>query len=100
MVWGAFSYDHLLQLMVVNGTLNSQKYRDEILEHVVRPFMNSPEGQNMVLQDDNARPHRARIIAGLENSTCPLVFTSASGCRASENFDISSEILIFSYICQ
>ena len=29
--------------------------------------------------------------AGLENITRPLVFTSASGCRASENFDISSE---------
>ena len=29
--------------------------------------------------------------AGLENSTRTLVFTSASGCRASENFDISSE---------
>lgn len=62
MVWGAFSYDHILPLKVVNGTLNSQKYRDEILEPVVRPFLNSPEGQNMVLQDDNARPHRARII--------------------------------------
>ena len=30
-------------------------------------------------------------LAGLENSTHPLVFTSASGCRASENFIISSE---------
>ena len=29
--------------------------------------------------------------AGLENSTCPLIFTSASGCRASEKFDISGE---------
>ena len=29
--------------------------------------------------------------AGLKNSTRPLVFMSASGCRASENFDISSE---------
>ena len=37
---------------------------------------------------------------GLENSTRPLVFTSASGCRASENFDISSENYIFSLICQ
>ena len=27
---------------------------------------------------------------GLENSTHPLIFTSASGCRASENFHISS----------
>ena len=30
-------------------------------------------------------------VSGLENSTSPLVFTSAWGCRASENFDISSE---------
>ena len=30
-------------------------------------------------------------VAGLENSTRPRVFTSASGCRASENFDISSD---------
>ena len=29
--------------------------------------------------------------SGLENSTRLLVFTSASDCRASENFDISSE---------
>ena len=28
---------------------------------------------------------------GLENSTRPLVFTSVSGCRASEYFDISTE---------
>ena len=31
------------------------------------------------------------ILPGLENSTHLLVFTDASGCRASENFDISSE---------
>ena len=28
--------------------------------------------------------------SGLENSARPLVFTSASGCRASEIFDVSS----------
>ena len=33
--------------------------------------------------------------SGLENSTRPLVFTSASGCRASEYFNISSENLVF-----
>ena len=42
----------------------------------------------------------AVTIAGLENSTRPLVFTSASGCRASENFDISSENLNFSHRCE
>ena len=34
-------------------------------------------------------------LPGLENSTRLLVFTSASGCRASENFDISSENNLF-----
>ena len=33
--------------------------------------------------------------SGLENSTHPLIFTSALGCRASENFDISSENQFF-----
>ena len=33
--------------------------------------------------------------AGLKNSTRPLRLTSVSGCRASENFDISSINLIF-----
>ena len=32
---------------------------------------------------------------GLENSTRPLVYTSVSGCRASEYFDISTENQIF-----
>ena len=33
----------------------------------------------------------ANLYTWLENSTHPLVFTSASGCMASENFEISSE---------
>ena len=36
--------------------------------------------------------------SGLENSTRPLVFTSTSGCRASENFDIFSENYFFLYM--
>ena len=39
-------------------------------------------------------------ISGLENSTRPLIFTSASGCRASEFFYISSENYFFYHICQ
>ena len=52
MVCDAFSYDHMLQLKVVNGTLNSQKYWDETLESEVRPSLNSLDDKNMVLQDD------------------------------------------------
>ena len=40
---------------------------------------------------DGDVPRFTSYHVGLENCTRPLVFTSASGCRASENFDISSE---------
>lgn len=59
MVWGAFSYDHVLQLKVIDGTMNAVKNMDEILEPIVRPFLENPNGQGMSFQDDNARPHRA-----------------------------------------
>ena len=36
-------------------------------------------------------PTKCLTLSGLENSTRPLVFTSVSGCRASEYFDISTE---------
>ena len=35
------------------------------------------------------------ITSRLENSTRPLLFTSALGCRTSGNFDISSENYFF-----
>ena len=47
MVRGALSDDHLIQLKVVTGTLNAQKYQDEILESGVRSPMDSLDGQNM-----------------------------------------------------
>ena len=61
MVRGALSGDHLIQLMVVTGTLNAQKYQNEILESGVRSPLDSLDGQNMVLWDDIIRPHCTRI---------------------------------------
>ena len=54
MVRGALSDDHLIQLKVVTGTLNAQKYQDEILESGVKPPFDSLDDQNMVLRDDIA----------------------------------------------
>ena len=67
MVRGALSDDHLIQLKVVTGTLNAQKYQDEILESGVRSPLDSLDGQNMVLRDDIARPHCTRIIEEYKN---------------------------------
>ena len=62
MVCGAFSDDHLTELKMVTGTLNAQKYQDELLESGVRSPLDSLNGQDMVLRDDIARPHCTRII--------------------------------------
>ena len=67
MVRGALPSDHLIQLKVVTGTLNAQKYQDEILESGVRSPLDSLDGQNMVLRDDIARPHCTRIIEEYKN---------------------------------
>ena len=57
MVRCALSDDHLIQLKMVTGNLNAQKYQEEILESGVRSPLDSLDGQNMVLRDDIARPH-------------------------------------------
>ena len=67
MVRGALSDDHMIQLNVVTGTLNSQNYQNQILESGVRPPLDSLDGQNMVLRDDIAGPHCIRIIEEYKN---------------------------------
>ena len=62
MVRGELSDNHMIQLKVVTVTLNSQKYQVQILDSGVRPPLYSLDGQNIVLQDDIARPHFTRII--------------------------------------
>ena len=67
MLRGTLYDDHLIQLKVVTGTLNAQKYQDEILESSVRSLLDSLDGPNMMLRDDIARPHCTRIIEEYEN---------------------------------
>ena len=62
MVRGALSVDQMIQLEVVTGTLNSQKYQDQVLESGVRSPLDSLDGQNMVPRVDIARPHCTHII--------------------------------------
>ena len=62
MVWGGMSSAGKTNLPIIDGNLNAQRYRDEILQPIALPYLRNM-GPNAVLQDDNARPHRARIIA-------------------------------------
>ena len=59
MIWGGISVRSRTELLVLNGTLTDQRYINEVLQPVVLPFV---QQHHVVLQDDNARPHRARIV--------------------------------------
>ena len=51
----------ITRLVVVAGNLNGTKYRDDILQPVAVPYLQTL-GPNAIFQDDNARPHRARLV--------------------------------------
>ena len=62
MVWGGISLTARTDLVVIdNGAMNADRYIRNILEEHVVPF--APYiGENFIFMDDNARPHRARIV--------------------------------------
>ncbi|GFU00259.1 transposable element Tcb2 transposase [Trichonephila clavipes] len=59
MVWGGIAYDSQSTLIVMRGTLTGQRYVDDILRPHVGPFLNGLPGA--IFQQDNARPHTARV---------------------------------------
>ncbi len=58
MVWAGVCYGQQIQVHFIDGILNAQRYRDEILRPIVVPFIHD---HHLMLQHDNARPHVARI---------------------------------------
>ena len=61
MIWAGTSLNERTALVVVPWKLNGRRYIDEILRpHVVLYLCQM--GQNVIFQDENARPHRARIM--------------------------------------
>ncbi|GFW91461.1 transposable element Tcb2 transposase [Trichonephila clavipes] len=60
MVWDGIGYHSRTPLVHIAGTLNSQSYIYEVLEPVVLPYLQSLV--TPIFQQDNARPHVARII--------------------------------------
>ncbi|GFT31110.1 uncharacterized protein TNCV_1276611 [Trichonephila clavipes] len=61
-VWAGISLGGHTDLHVFHGgTVTGLRYRDEILDPYVRPYA-AAIGNDFILMDDNARPHRARIV--------------------------------------
>ena len=60
-IWAGISLNGRTALVVVPGNLNGRRYIDEILRPHVVPYLRQMS-QNAIFQDDNARPHLARIM--------------------------------------
>ncbi len=52
-------------VMDIDGILNAERYRDEILRHIVVPFIHD---HHLMLQHDNAQPHVARICTQFQEA--------------------------------
>ncbi|UYV79987.1 hypothetical protein LAZ67_18001328 [Cordylochernes scorpioides] len=59
MVWRAIAYDSRLPLLRIQGTMTAQRYVDDVLRPVTLPYLQGVP--NALYQQDNARPHTARI---------------------------------------
>ncbi len=70
MVWAGVCYGQRTQVHFIDGILNAQRYRDEIMRPIVVPFIHD---HHIMLQHDNARPHVARICSQfLEAENIPV----------------------------
>ncbi|UYV64878.1 hypothetical protein LAZ67_3002250 [Cordylochernes scorpioides] len=59
MVWGAIAYDSRSPLLPIQDTMTAQRYVDDVLRPVTLPYLQGVP--NALYQQDNARPHTARI---------------------------------------
>ena len=59
MVWARIRYGYHTQLVVIDGNLNAQKYRDHVLAPHIVPLLQNHDFIS-VFQQDNARPHITR----------------------------------------
>ncbi|UYV61469.1 hypothetical protein LAZ67_1004962, partial [Cordylochernes scorpioides] len=58
-VWGAIAYDSSSPLLRIQGIMTAQRYVDDVLRPVTLPYLQGVP--NVFYQQDNPRPHTARI---------------------------------------
>ncbi len=62
MLWAGVCYGQRTQVHFIDGILNAQRYRDEILRPIAVPFIHDP---HLMLQHDNALP---MLLGSVHNS--------------------------------
>ena len=73
MVWGGIAHGIKSQLIIVAGNMTAARYRNEILRPVAVLLV---QQRNLILQQDNARPHVARVCQDFlaNNYIAPLAW--------------------------
>ena len=66
MVWAGICHDCRTQLKSVQETLNAVKYRDDVLDPIVLPFL-PQRNFDHVFRHDNTRCHVARVCQDFLN---------------------------------
>jgi len=66
MVWAGICHDGRTQLKIFQGTLNAVKYRDDILDPIVPPFLQQRNFDH-VFHHDDVRCHVARVCQDFLN---------------------------------
>ena len=74
MVWAGICLDGFSQLKIVRGTLDAVKYRDDILDPIVLPFLQQ-QNFDHVFQHNNKRCHVARVCQDFLNHNHIRVLT-------------------------
>ncbi|GFV85948.1 uncharacterized protein TNCV_203281 [Trichonephila clavipes] len=77
---GAIAYDSWSTFIVMRGTLTGQRYVDDILRPHVGHFINGLPGT--IFQQDNARPHTARVAQDFLRHFQTLPWPARSPCLA------------------
>ena len=63
MVWAGITLGGPTDLHVLHGgNLTGVRYYDEILNAYAQPYAAAAIGNNYILMDDNAQPHRAVLV--------------------------------------
>ena len=71
MVWGGITLTNKTPLIQINGNLNSIRYVAEILRPHVVPHA-AAIGDGFILMDDNAHPHRGRVVTEFVTDLNPI----------------------------
>ena len=71
MIWGSMSYDGVVPLAIVNGSVTGEKYHRILQKHFL-PLVAERQRRRKatILKDDNAPAHRVSVVTSWKNNHC------------------------------